>query len=165
MSYIKNKWLQTRFCLCLWWTSIIWFNLWTKYVNWIFFFSINQHFFVLIDTVPNPCLAASTESQQYYPFAFSAQAFVQCNGDLLYVQPCASGLYWNQESKICDHIETSPAPPAQDQSPSYQVTYGTGQQQQQQPGYAFPIASFSDQKFVKQPSQTYQPQINIDTQR
>jgi len=101
---------------------------------------------LLLDTVPNPCLAASTEQEQYYPFAFSAQAFVQCNGDILYVRPCASGLYWNQEAKICDRAETSPAPPpAQDQSQSYQVTYSN----EQPTAYARPTASFADQTIVR----------------
>lgn len=113
---------------------------------------------VRLDTVPNPCLAVSTEPEQYHPFAFSAQAFVQCNGDLLYVQPCALGLYWNQELKICDRIETSPTPTlVQDQSQSYQVTYGTQQQQQQQ-AYSRPTASFADQVLVKQPTASYQTQ-------
>jgi hypothetical protein len=99
-----------------------------------------MNLFSIIDTVPNPCLAASTEHEQYYPFAFSAQAFVQCNGDLIYVRPCATGLYWNQENKVCDRAATSPAAPAKDQS--YQVTYGT----EQQSSYARPTASFSDQR-------------------
>jgi hypothetical protein len=106
------------------------------------------------NTVPNPCLAASTEQEQYYPFAFSAQAFVQCNGDLLYVRPCAGGLYWKQEEKICDRIETSPAAPAQDRSESYQVTYGN----QQQSAYARPTASFSDKAILKPQAYQQQPQ-------
>ncbi len=114
---------------------------------------------MLLDTVPNPCLAASTEQEQYYSFAFSAQAFVQCNGDILYVRPCPGGLYWNQELKICDRVETSPAPVARDQSQSYQVTYGT----EQQPTYARPTASFSDQTIVQ--TKTYQPQITVNDQR
>ncbi|CAF4754073.1 unnamed protein product, partial [Rotaria magnacalcarata] len=43
--------------------------------------------------------------EQYHPFQFSAQAFIQCNGDLLYVQPCAPGLIWNKEEKVCDRLE------------------------------------------------------------
>jgi len=110
-------------------------------------------FYFILDTVPNPCLAASSEREQYYSFAFSAQAFVQCNGDILYVRPCASGLYWNQEAKICDRAETSPAPPpAQDQSESYQVTYSN----EQPTAYARPTASFADQTIIK--PQTYQQQ-------
>jgi hypothetical protein len=138
--------------------------LWTKYV--IFFLKkfISIFIFCFLDTVPNPCLAASTEQEQYYPFAFSAQAFVQCNGDILYVRPCAGGLYWNQEMKICDRVETSPAPVVKDLSQSYQVTYGT----EQQPTYTRPTASFADQTFV-QPNtyqqQTYQPQIKMNDQR
>jgi hypothetical protein len=122
---------------------------------------LEKHFLLqkeisFLDTVPNPCLAASTEPEQYYPFAFSAQAFVQCNGELLYVRPCAGGLYWNQELKICDRAETSPAPPAKDQS--YQVTYGT----EQQPAYNRPTASFPDKTLVQ--PQTYQPQVTVNDQ-
>jgi hypothetical protein len=76
-------------------------------------------------------MAASSEREQYYPFAFSALAYVQCNGELVYVRPCAAGLFWNQDDKICDHAETSPARPANDQ-----VTYGY---QQQQPTYTAPM--------------------------
>jgi hypothetical protein len=99
------------------------------------------------NTVPNPCLAAAIEKEQYYPFAFSALAFVQCNGELIYVQPCPTGLYWNQDAKTCVQIETSSVTPAQDQSQSYQVTYATGQQQQ--PSYNRPTASYADQTLVK----------------
>jgi hypothetical protein len=81
------------------------------------------------NTVPNPCMAASNDREQYYPFAFSAQAFVQCNGDLLYVRPCASGLYWSQEGKICDREETLPAKPSEDQPESYKINYNSEQQQ------------------------------------
>ena len=123
--------------------------------------------FLPLDTVPNPCLAASTEQEQYYPFAFSAQAFVQCNGDLLYVQPCAGGLYWNQELKICDRIETSPTPLARDQSQSYQVTYGAQpqQQQQQQTIFTRPTAAFADQILFKPQTQGYQNQQNTFSEK
>ncbi|CAF4145514.1 unnamed protein product, partial [Rotaria magnacalcarata] len=59
------------------------------------------------NTVPNPCLTTTTMPEQYHPFQFSAQAFIQCNGDLLYVQPCAPGLIWNKEEKVCDRLETT----------------------------------------------------------
>jgi len=108
------------------------------------------------NTVPNPCLAAASEREQYYPFAFSAQAYVQCNGDILYVRPCPDGLYWSQDAKTCDRIETSPAPPApaREQSQSYQVTYGT----EPPSTFARPITSFSDKNIVK--TQDYQQQTD-----
>lgn len=77
-------------------------------------------FFPLIDTVQNPCIAAPDDHEQYYPFAFSAHAYVQCNGDLLYVRPCAAGLFWNQEEKICDREPTAPVR-SLDQPQSYQI--------------------------------------------
>lgn len=62
--------------------------------------------------------------------------------------------------KICDRIETSPTPLLQDQSQSYQVTYGAqAQQQQQQPIFTRPTAAFADQTLVK--TQGYQTQPNI----
>ncbi|CAF1078404.1 unnamed protein product, partial [Didymodactylos carnosus] len=69
------------------------------------------------NTVPNPCMTVDG-NQQYYPFAFSSRAYVQCNGEKINLLPCPSGLYWNQEKKTCDHAETSPAKPASDQ-PTY----------------------------------------------
>jgi hypothetical protein len=100
------------------------------------------------NTVPNPCMAASNDQEQYYPFAFSARAYVQCNGDILYVRPCASGLYWNQEAKICDREETSPARPAEDQPQSYQINYNSQ-------SYSRPTPSFSDQNRYR----NYNPHI------
>jgi hypothetical protein len=94
------------------------------------------------NTVPNPCLAAASEREQYYPFAFSAQAYVQCNGDILYVRPCPDGLYWSQDAKTCDRMEKPSTPTlARDQSTSYQVTYGT----ETPSTFTRPIASFGDQ--------------------
>mgnify|MGYP001950696637 CR=1 FL=1 len=78
-----------------------------------------------VDTVPNPCLSASTAQEQYYPFALSTQAFIQCNGDMFYVQPCAYGLYWNQEAKVCDRLEMLSGLTARD---PLQVLYGSEQQ-------------------------------------
>ena len=49
--------------------------------------------------MPNPCL---TTTEQFYPFAFSQRAYIQCDGELIYFQPCGPLLYWNQEEKICD---------------------------------------------------------------
>lgn len=80
------------------------------------------------NTMPNPCLAASTEQEQYYPFAFSAQAFVQCNGDIFHVQPCGSDLYWNQEAKVCDRVATIPSLTGQDKSQLHQTVHGNEQQ-------------------------------------
>jgi len=107
------------------------------------------------NTVPNPCIAASTDQEQYYPFAFSARAYVQCNGNIPYIRPCSSGLYWNQEMKICDREVTSPARPAQDQPQSYQINYNTQ-------SYSRPIASLADQIVDRQQGyryRNYNPQI------
>jgi len=78
------------------------------------------------NTVPNPCMALSSE-QQYYAFAFSSHAYVQCNGELLAFQPCPTGLYWNQENKVCDH-EITINPVSLDQPESYQTGYNTVEQ-------------------------------------
>ncbi len=133
--------------------------MWTKYVyKNIFFFKKEISF---LDTVPNPCLAASTEPEQYYPFAFSAQAFVQCNGELLYVRPCAGGLYWNQEMKICDREETSPARPVGDQPQSYQINYNTQ-------SYNRPVVSSVDENVDKQQGyryRNYNPHVISNDQR
>ncbi|UJR27069.1 hypothetical protein I4U23_008371 [Adineta vaga] len=51
------------------------------------------------EAVPNPCL---TTTEQFYPFAFSQHAYIQCDGELIYFQPCGPLLYWSQEEKICD---------------------------------------------------------------
>ena len=112
--------------------------------------------FHLLDTVPNPCMAASNDKEQYYPFAFSARAYVQCNGDLLYVQPCAEGLYWNQEAKICDREEASLTPSAENQPKSFEVNYGSnrGQHQQQLNG-ARASTNFVDQNVDKQQGYRY----------
>ena len=106
-------------------------------------------------------MAASNDREQYYPFAFSAHAYVQCNGDILYVRPCASGLYWNQELKICDREETSPARPAEDQSQSYQI-------KQETQSYARPSVSLMDQNVDKQQGyryRNYNPQVGSNDQR
>ena len=54
--------------------------------------------------VPNPCV---TESDQFFPFAYSQRAYIQCDGELLFIQPCGPLLYWNQEEKICDRKRPS----------------------------------------------------------
>jgi hypothetical protein len=99
----------------------------SRFFSWILYQASNRvdRFSLFIDTVPNPCLAASIEQQQYYSFAFSSHAYVQCNGDLLHLQPCATGLYWNQDEKICDHEAVSPPTPSDTQQQSYQVSYNT----------------------------------------
>jgi hypothetical protein len=56
-------------------------------------------FIFLKIVVPNPCL---TTSEQFFQYAFSQHAYIQCDGDLIYFQPCGPLLYWNQEEKICD---------------------------------------------------------------
>ena len=117
--------------------------------------------FVLLDTVPNPCLSTSNDGEQYYPFAFSAHGYVQCNGDILYVRPCSAGLYWNQEAKICDREETSPARPADDQTQSSQIKYNTQ-------SYSRPIASLADQNVDKQQGfryRNYNPNVLSNDQR
>jgi hypothetical protein len=50
-------------------------------------------------TVPNPCL---TNLQQFHPFAFSRRAYINCDDELIFFQPCNTNLYWNQENKRCD---------------------------------------------------------------
>ncbi len=49
--------------------------------------------------VPNPCL---TNLQQFHPFAFSRRAYINCDDELIFFQPCNANLYWNQENKRCD---------------------------------------------------------------
>ncbi|CAF2917589.1 unnamed protein product [Rotaria sp. Silwood2] len=104
------------------------------------------------NTVPNPCMGVSTDEEQYYPFAFSVHAFIQCDGDLLHIRPCAAGLYWNQENKICDREETSPTRSIEDQSQSYQINYNT---QQLDPTYNRPSANSIDQIVDKQQGYRY----------
>jgi hypothetical protein len=57
------------------------------------------NFVSLIQAVPNPCL---TTTEQFFPYAFSQHAYIQCDGELVYFQPCGPVLYWSQEGKICD---------------------------------------------------------------
>ena len=115
-----------------------------------------------LDTVPNPCMAATTDREQYYPFAFSAHAYVQCNGDILYVRPCAGGLYWNQELKICDREVTSPARPAEeDQTRFIQVKQETS-------SWIPPTVSITDQNIDKQQGyryRNYNPHVVSNEQR
>lgn len=49
--------------------------------------------------VPNPCLKST---EQFFPFAYSQHAYLQCDGEIVYFQPCGLVLYWNQEEKVCD---------------------------------------------------------------
>ncbi len=51
--------------------------------------------------VPNPCLM---NLQQFHPFAFSRQAYINCDDELIFFQPCNAKLYWNQENKRCDRL-------------------------------------------------------------
>ena len=97
---------------------------------------------MIIDTVPNPCLTTTSEQEQYFPFSFTSNAFIQCNGDLLYVQPCPAGLLWNQDTKVCDLPATPPTPIAADQPVSYQITTGT----EMKLTNVLPTISFADQK-------------------
>jgi hypothetical protein len=51
--------------------------------------------------VPNPCL---TNMQQFHPFAFSRRAYINCDDEFIFFQPCNAKLYWNQEEKRCDRL-------------------------------------------------------------
>lgn len=63
----------------------------------LFVFKNDKFFFS--QAVPNPCL---TTTEQFFPYAFSQHAYIQCDGELIYFQPCGPVLYWHQEGKICD---------------------------------------------------------------
>ncbi|CAF0953406.1 unnamed protein product [Adineta steineri] len=104
------------------------------------------------NTVPNPCIAEPEDREQYYPFAYSAHAYVQCNGDLFYVRPCAGGLFWNQETKICDRAEVAPARPFHEQSESYKNTYGSPQSKLM---FTRPLVSAADQNVDTQQGYRY----------
>ncbi|CAF0902973.1 unnamed protein product [Adineta steineri] len=104
------------------------------------------------NTVPNPCIAEPEDREQYYPFAYSAHAYVQCNGDLFYVRPCAGGLFWNQETKICDRAEVAPARPFHEQSESYKNTYGSPQSKLM---FTRPLVSAADQSVDTQQGYRY----------
>ncbi|CAF1118221.1 unnamed protein product [Rotaria sordida] len=110
-------------------------------------------------------MTASHDCKQYCPFAFSAYAYIRSNGDLLYVRPCAAGLYWNQEAKICDRKETSPVHSAEDQPESYQISYNS---QQPKLTYNRPLVSFVDQSIGRQQGyryRNYNPYITSNDQR
>lgn len=55
--------------------------------------------FIRFEAVPNPCLASRT---QFHPFAYSRRAYINCDGESIFFQPCYGFLYWNQEDKRCD---------------------------------------------------------------
>jgi hypothetical protein len=97
-------------------------------------------------------MSAGNDQEQYYPFAFSSHAYVQCNGDILFVRPCSSGLYWNQERKICDREETAPARPSEDQPKSFQINYNT---QETKTTYNRPLTTVTDQSVDKQQGYRY----------
>jgi hypothetical protein len=46
---------------------------------------------------------------------------------MLYFQPCAAGLFWNQEEKICDRGEKSLLDLDRNVPQTYQVNYGADQ--------------------------------------
>jgi hypothetical protein len=98
--------------------------------------------------MPNPCLSETSEKDQYYPFAFSSSAFIQCNGELLYVQPCAAGSIWNQDLKVCDRPETSDTIAA-DQPASYEITPNAAAAS---PSFARPTANFDQAALIKKES-------------
>ena len=56
----------------------------------------------MILAVPNPCLPRS--QQQFHPFAFSRRAYINCDDERIFFQPCNANLYWNQEDKRCDRV-------------------------------------------------------------
>lgn len=51
--------------------------------------------------VPNPCLS---NAHQFHPFAFSRHAYINCDDEWIFFQPCNANLYWNQEEKRCDRV-------------------------------------------------------------
>lgn len=51
--------------------------------------------------VPNPCLM---NTQRFHPFAYSRQAYINCDGESIFFQPCNGKLYWDQEDKRCDRM-------------------------------------------------------------
>ncbi|CAF3458145.1 unnamed protein product [Rotaria sp. Silwood1] len=104
------------------------------------------------NTVPNPCIGVSNNEEQYYPFAFSTHAYIQCDSSLIHIRPCANDLYWNQESKTCDHEKTSPINSIDNQSQPYQMNYNT---QQTETIYKRPLANFFDQMVDKQQRYRY----------
>ncbi len=42
--------------------------------------------------------------QQFHPFAFSRRAYINCDDEFIFFQPCNAKLYWNQEEKRCDRL-------------------------------------------------------------
>jgi len=63
-------------------------------------------------------------SEQFFPFAYSQHAYLQCDGEVVYFQPCGPVLYWNQEEKVCDRKR----PPKLD-LPSLLKTYGVTEEE------------------------------------
>lgn len=49
--------------------------------------------------VPNPCLM---NIQQFHPFAYNRHAYINCDKESIFFQPCNEQLYWIQEYKRCD---------------------------------------------------------------
>lgn len=49
--------------------------------------------------MPNPCLVIS---EQYFPYAFSQSAYIQCDDDTIHFRPCAPTLYWDQGLQNCN---------------------------------------------------------------
>lgn len=67
-------------------------------------FCYRKEIFLLRLVVPNPCLA---ENGQYFPYAFSERAYIQCDAGGIHFQPCSSQVYWNQAEKVCAHKRKS----------------------------------------------------------
>lgn len=121
--------------------------------------------FNFVDTVPNPCLTAAQEREQYYPFAYSAHAYIQCNGEMFYVRPCPGGLTWNPATKLCGEDEASLTRLIEDQPSSYQINYN---RLPSKPAYNRPVADFADQSIDKQQVlryRNYNPQVMLNDKR
>ena len=117
------------------------------------------------NTVPNPCMTETGERETYYPFAFSAHAYVQCNGESMFVLACASDLMWFQSSKVCSREETFIAAPVLDKPISQDSSYSTGYQTE---SYSRPTVTTIDKTVDKQQGsryRSYSPHMTIESSR
>lgn len=80
---------------------------------------------LLSDTVSSPCIGGSNDQAQYYPFALSVHAYIQCNGDSLHVRSCTAGLFWNQETKTCSHVVPLPMRSFDNSATPNQINYNS----------------------------------------
>lgn len=65
-------------------------------------------------------------TEQFFPFAYSQHAYLQCDGEIVYFQPCGPVLYWNQEEKVCDRKK-----PPKLNLPALLKTYGVTEEELQ----------------------------------